>query len=196
MTGITCGSRIRTGPRVGAVRFMLLVAALGCGLAPSAPALAQQPADTTTPGSMKLDGPRVGFTFLSSSTIANVDDPGIREDLEGFPFVSQFGWQWERRFFTTPEGSTGVTEVVLLAGAVERNIVLPSLTWLVGFRGANGAEFGVGPNVSLAGGAFVLAGGATITRGGVNFPINVALATSSSGTRLTVLMGFNVASGR
>lgn len=166
---------------------VLWVVAVLVGTLVVVPAAAQASPDTVA-GPMDLDGPRLGLSYLSGKFVDNIDltDPPS--------VISQFGWQFERRFFATPEGVTGVTEVVVLVGGVEHNLILPSLTWLVGLRLPDGTEFGVGPNLSLAGGAWVLAGGITLGGYGVNFPVNVALATSPKGPRYTVLVGFNVPS--
>ena len=53
------------------------------------------------------------------------------------------------------------------------------------------AEFGVGPNVTPLGVALVVAGGVTIRTGAFNIPMNVAMVPSKSGTRISVLTGFN-----
>jgi len=63
---------------------------------------------------------------------------------------------------------------------------------LVGYRSANGFEFGGGPNVALSGTSLVLAVGVTIQSEEVNFPINLALSTSKSGPRYSLLFGFNM----
>jgi hypothetical protein len=85
-----------------------------------------------------------------------------------------------------------VSEWVLLVGGLERDIAIPSLTWLVGMRTANGAEFGVGPNITPAGTALALAAGVTFRHGFVNIPVNVAVVPSKAGTRVSLLTGFNM----
>ena len=55
-----------------------------------------------------------------------------------------------------------VNEWVVLLGGLEQGHVLPSLNWLVGLRTREGAEFGIGPNVTPAGVALVFAAGVTI----------------------------------
>ena len=61
------------------------------------------------------------------------------------PVVTQFGWQFERQFYRGPNGPTAVTEAVFLVSGLEQGVALPSLSWLVGVRAKNGAEFGVRP---------------------------------------------------
>ena len=58
-------------------------------------------------------------------------------------------------------------------------------------RTRGGTEFGVGPNVTPVGVALVIAAGMTMRAGALNIPINVAVVPSKSGTRVSVLTGFN-----
>jgi hypothetical protein len=57
-------------------------------------------------------------------------------------------------------------------------VFLPSVSWLVGVRARNGLEFGVGPNLSVAGGALVATAGVTFRAGALNIPINLAVVPS------------------
>jgi hypothetical protein len=106
--------------------------------------------------------------------------------------VSQFGWQFEKQFFSMQSGVTAVTEWVGLIGGLEQSLAIPSLSWMVGLRTASGAEFGVGPNITPAGAALALAAGVTLRAGVVNVPINVAYVPSKAGPRISVLSGFNL----
>ena len=65
--------------------------------------------------------------------------------------TSLFGWQFEHPFDLGSDAPTLVTELVLLAGGLEQNVFLPSATWLVGLRRANGLEFGLAPRSRRAG---------------------------------------------
>lgn len=155
-------------------------------LAGAAPLWAQS--TTPAPDEMvELGGPRMGITVL---------DQGLGRELEGLHVhrvISQFGWQWEHRFYKRPDSSVAlVHEVVLLTGAVESHVPLPSLTWMVGVRAKNGAEFGFGPNLSVAGAAFAIAGGVTFRSGYLNIPVNLAVVPAKTGTRVSFLTGFNM----
>ena len=79
-----------------------------------------------------------------------------------------------------------------LVGGLEQSVVLPSLSWMVGVRTRDGAEFGIGPNVTPMGTALVLATGMTFRAGAVNIPVNIAVVPSKSGSRVTVLSGFSL----
>jgi len=139
--------------------------------------------------SMELDGPRIGVTFLSNSFINSAKNEA---DVKLTPFVSQFGWQFEKRFFSHDNGATGISEWIVLVGGFEQDLFLPSLSWIVEGRTIDGFEIGAGPNLSASGTAMVIAAGVTIKSGGLNFPINVAVATSKGGPRFSLLFGFNI----
>jgi hypothetical protein len=135
-----------------------------------------------------LSGPRFGFSLLSDGV---VDALATRDIIVG-PAISQFGWQVEKQFFTRNTGVTMVTEWVGLVGGLDQSVMLPSLSWIVGVRTRDGAEFGIGPNVTPAGTAIVFATGMTFRAGAVNVPVNVAVVPSKSGTRVTLVTGFSL----
>ena len=138
---------------------------------------------------INLSGPRVGVTFLN---------PGVRDwlrenaDVEIGPVISQFGWQKEKRFMSSPNGFTGVTEFVLLFGGVDQGVVLPSFNWLVGARTASGVEFAAGPNLTPSGLGMAIAAGITFQTGNLNVPVNFAFVPSRTGARVSMLVGFNM----
>jgi hypothetical protein len=137
---------------------------------------------------MSLSGPRLGVTLISGEMAEK-----IRDNYDSKPFVTQFGWQFEWRFFSVENGPSGVVECVPLIGGLEQGLFLPSLTVPIGMRMSNGFEFGVGPNVSLSGFAVALAIGVTAQTGALNIPVNFSLVPSKSGTRFSLLIGFNIA---
>lgn len=142
------------------------------------------------PDSMRLSGPRVGVTFLSDGIVRR-----LREDheigIEVGSAVSQFGWQWEKRFYSGENGLTAVNEWVVLIGGLEQGVALPSFSWLVGLRTAKGVEFAIGPNLTPVGPAIAVAAGVTFRAGRLNFPVNLAVVPSKSGVRVSLLAGFN-----
>lgn len=152
-------------------------------------------------GAHRLDGPRVGVTILDQGTVDKIneafggdgDDPRISGDTA---VITQFGWQFETRLFQTESGLTGVTEVVGLVGGLDRNLLLPSGSFLVGLRTLNGMEIGVGPNLSLGGTGFAVAVGMNTPVGDVNVPINVAAVFGQGGPRVSLLAGFTLSSRR
>ena len=163
------------------VTFALLV--VGAQNSAAQPAPAPQAAAET----VDLSGPRFGVTFLNGGLRDKLADAGI----DVGPAISQFGWQKERRFLSSTNGFTGVTEWVLLFGGMDQGTVLPSFSWLVGMRSLKGVEFAVGPNLSAGGIAIAVAGGVTIRTGNLNIPMNIAAVPSKNGVRVSMLAGFN-----
>ena len=158
----------------------------------------------------KYNGPRVGCTYIGDGYIA---DQMIRDGKT--PFISQFGYQFETRLFHIPSGLSGRMEFVPMLGGLEQGLFLPSASLMIGLRGANGFEIGMGPNLSRTGMGMIFAVGTSIRSGGVNFPIHLAILPSigkkvtnytydpvtnvstphdlliHSGVRISLLVGFN-----
>lgn len=137
---------------------------------------------------LRLSGPRVGVTMLSD---------GVREELRKESIdvrstISQFGWQFERQFYSKEGGVTAVNEWVVLLGGLDQGTAIPSLNWIVGLRTAEGAEFGVGPNITPAGVALAVSAGVTFKAGSLNVPMNFAVVPSKAGTRVSLLTGFTL----
>ncbi|HEY6361879.1 MAG TPA: hypothetical protein VIX63_12280 [Vicinamibacterales bacterium] len=88
-------------------------------------------------------------------------------------------------------GLTALNEWVILLGGLEQGVALPSLNWMVGLRTREGAEFGMGPNLTPAGVASAFAAGVTFRTGAMNIPMNVAMVPSKDGVRVSMLTGFN-----
>jgi hypothetical protein len=137
---------------------------------------------------VNLSGPRIGFTALSDGVVAKLHE----RDIDVRPTISQFGWQFEKQFYGKESGVAVLNEWVFLLGGLEQGVALPSLSWLVGLRTSNGAEFGVGPNITPAGVALAIAAGVTFRSGILNVPVNVAVVPSKDGTRISMLTGFNL----
>jgi hypothetical protein len=176
MSGGDIGSAFRHACRGALVTLVLCTPAL-C-----------QPALPTVARTANLSGPRFGLTLLAEGVVQKLEERHINVG----PHISQFGWQFEKLFFTKDSGVAMVTEWVGLVGGLEQSVVLPSLSWLVGIRTRDGAEFGLGPNITPAGSALVLATGMTFHTGALNIPVNVAVVPSKSGTRVSVISGFSL----
>ena len=135
-----------------------------------------------------LSGPRFGVSFLAPGVI----DKLAQREIHVASNISQFGWQFEKQFYAKAGGVTMVTEWVALIGGLDQGVALPSLNWLVGVRTSEGAEFGIGPNITPMGTGLVLAGGVTFRAGAMNVPLNVAFVPSKSGARVSILTGFSL----
>ena len=131
-------------------------------------------------------GPRLGVAYLTrgSETARNLGKNFSNP-------TSLFGWQIEHPFQLDPSMPTVVTELVVLVGGLEQNLVLPTATWLIGMRQRNGVEFGLGPTVTVSGTQLAFAAGITHRFGEVNVPVNVAIAPARVGVALSVTAGFN-----
>ena len=138
--------------------------------------------------SLDLAGPRFGITALGPGVVDALRDRNVIVR----PMITQFGWQAEHQFFARDSGVTAVHEWVLLVGGLEQGVALPSLSWLVGIRTRQGAEVGIGPNVTPAGVALALAAGVTVRAGVMNVPMNIAVVPSRVGTRVSFLTGFTL----
>ena len=156
-------------------------------LAVPAPAFSQDPLPPVTK-TANLSGPRFGLTLLPEGVVEKLAD----RDIKVRSNISQFGWQFEKLFYTRDSGVSMVTEWVALLGGLDQSVILPSVSWLVGVRTRDGAEFGIGPNITPAGAALVLATGMTFRAGPVNIPINLAAVPSRAGTRVTMLTGLSL----
>ena len=165
--------------------LLALVAVAAWALPVAAQNVLQPPA---VPVEVTLPGPRFGVTALSDGVMNDL----LAKGFQAPPMISQFGWQMERAFYRSDSGVAAVTEWVVLMGGLEHDLKIPSLTWLVGMRNANGAEFGIGPNFSPAGSALAIAAGVTFRHGYLNVPVNVAIVPSKTGTRISMLTGFNM----
>jgi hypothetical protein len=156
------------------------------------PVTAQTVSSVTIPPpplkTVNLSGPRFGVTALSAGVVEKLQD----REIEVGSTITQFGWQFEKQFYSKQGGIAALHEFVFLVGGLEQGVVLPSLNWMVGLRSSTGAEFGIGPNVTPAGVALALAGGVTFRSGALNVPMTVAFVPSKAGTRISVLTGFNL----
>lgn len=154
--------------------------ALGAGAAP-----AQQPPLARR----SMEGPRLGLTFVSGSRAeATLRKHGVSQ------VMTQFGWHVEQQVSPIGNGPAFVIEEVVLAGGMEQQKFVPSLTVLFGVRTSSGLEFGLGPNLSLVGTALAMAVGKSFTYGEMSFPINLALVGSPDALRTTVLIGYAIPS--
>jgi hypothetical protein len=137
---------------------------------------------------LSLSGPRIGVTHLDDGVRAKL----LERYLDVEPVITQFGWQFERQFYSRHGGVTALNEWVVLVGGLEQGVVLPSVSWLVGLRTTGGSEFGFGPNLTPAGVAMAFAAGTTFRAGAMNVPVNVAVVPSKAGLRLSFLTGFSL----
>ena len=162
----------------------------------------------------KLAGPRIGMTFITAGSTADllhkgfdyVDEENNKLGETGSAFTSQYGWQWESRFADGGGDVVGIVEWIALVAGMEQGKFLPSLTSVIGARTANGLELGVGPSLSLSGVGMVFAIGKNFRSGSLNLPVNLVFMPGksytqtiggveneySSGARISIMVGFNL----
>lgn len=125
---------------------------------------------------LRYGGPRIGITYLSPGESTDRMNDVFDRNIN--PFITQFGWQFETRFFTLDNGASGLLELVPMIGGLEQGLFIPSITGLVGYRSKNGYEIGLGPTLSLGGAGILLAAGASLKSGRIVFPVNLAFVPS------------------
>jgi len=146
-----------------------------------------------------LGGPRFGVTYVTG----HGDLWNDVQSADVGRVVSQFGWHFERQVIPNGGGPQFVVELVPMVAAVEYGRVAPNLTGIMGIRFENGFELGMGPNTfvskwSDSGPDFttslVVAVGKSFNYGGVSIPMNVAFATNPEGNRVSLVLGYAIAS--
>ena len=191
------------------MKRILLTLALGLGLL------------TANAQVEKLAGPRVGFTYVTAGPIADFLHDGFDFDEDedggygstGPAFTTLYGWQWESRFADGGGNITGIVEWIVLVGGMERGKFLPSASSIIGARTDKGLEFGIGPNLSLAGIGMVFGVGYNFKSGRLNLPVNISVLPGrkmtgeiqnqggnwqteeyeyNTGTRIAITLGFNM----
>lgn len=143
-----------------------------------------------------LSGPRFGMTYVVGD--GKIASRLAENDMERA--LSQFGWHFERRVTPKGGGPQFVVEAIPMVSGVEYGAVIPNLTLAMGVRFPSGWEFGIGPNVIATGlqdeddlqTSLVTAAGYTFQYSGVNLPVNVALANSPEGSRISLIIGYAI----
>jgi hypothetical protein len=146
--------------------------------------------DTPILEPLRLSGPRVGLTLAPNIGNTNFSSVYSDSSFSIDPFITQFGWQFEWKYFETVGGSAGLFEVIPMIGGLDQGLFLPSLNLITGFRSSEGFEVGAGPNLSILNSGFTAAIGYVIKSKHMNFPINFAVTKSKDQLRWTILFGF------
>ena len=79
---------------------------------------------------VSLSGPRFGVTALSDGVVQKLQERSIEVGSN----ISQFGWQFEKEFYSKQGGVAALHELVFLVGGLEQGVALPSVNWLVGLE--------------------------------------------------------------
>ena len=144
-----------------------------------------------------LSGPRFGITLVGEGSTSQFlnrvheMDSLQYSEFGGLPstWTTQYGWQFESRFADTGGPVVGLVEWIVLVAGMEKGLILPSVSSLVGVRGESGFEFATGPNLSPTGLSFVFAAGFNYRKGDLNMPFNIAFVPNKMGPRNSGLDG-------
>ena len=140
-----------------------------------------------------LGGPRLGITYVPGNGLLK---QALHEKNIGAA-ISQFGWQFEYLVVPQGGGPSFVVQFVPLVAGVEYGTLIPSASLALGVRMPNGVEFGLGPNLLIGGNkgvntALVAAVGKSFNYGGVSIPLDLVLATSPDGNRISIVFGYAI----
>lgn len=138
-------------------------------------------------------GPRLGITLLynrNENTVGISKDASfiLTEDIP--PVITQFGYHYDLSLYMS-NNMNPLVQFDGFIGGVENGLFLPSLSMVIGCRIMDIFEIGVGPNISLAGTAFVIAGGVNFKNENIYFPVNIAIVHAEGRYRISLITGFN-----
>jgi hypothetical protein len=153
----------------------------------AAPLAAQEPDSIPILQERTIDGPRMGFTYISGPKAeAKLAENHLT------PLMSLFGWHFEQIVRPEHGGPAFVIQEVLLVAGVDQGTAIPSGSLLLGIRFPHGFEFGMGPNVTPLGTAMAVGIGKSLRYGGVTIPINFAVVRSQGALRTSILVGYAI----
>lgn len=173
------------------IRTPLLVVAIGLLIGSSAYATSEDGYESVTLTSRKLNGPRLGMSYMLGKHIPEVNNRKVG------PLVSQFGWHFE--WIVKPEGGgpAFVTQLIPFLGGVEHSLIIPSMSLVLGIRMPVGFEFGMGPHLTTKfskeeaiSPSLIVAIGQSVNFSGVSIPLNLAVTTNKDGQALAFVFGY------
>ena len=154
----------------------------------AAPLAAQQLPDTIPVLQQRtIDGPRMGFTYISGTKAEQ-----MLADHHLDPLMSLFGWHFEQVVRPQSGGPMFVIQELLLVAGVDQGTAIPSGSFLLGIRFPSGFEFGMGPNVTPLGPAMAVGIGKSLRYGGVTIPVNFAIVRSQDSFRTAFVVGYAI----
>ncbi|MFI5280807.1 MAG: hypothetical protein ACHQU1_09940 [Gemmatimonadales bacterium] len=151
------------------------------------PLAAQEPDTIPIMRERTIDGPRMGFTYISGP---KAEAKLVENHLD--PLMSLFGWHFEQIVRPQSGGPAFVIQEVMLVAGVDQGTAIPSGTLMLGIRFPHGFEFGMGPNVTPLGTAMAVGIGKSLRYGGVTIPVNFAIVRSQGALRTSILVGYAI----
>ena len=98
---------------------------------------------------LKLNGPRMGIAYITGNIADRLTAPRSQGGFDGYPYLSQFGYQYEIQYLSAGNFQALVELLFMLSG-LEQRFFNPNIIFLNGFRmGKSGWEIAFGPTVSL-----------------------------------------------
>ena len=99
--------------------------------------------------SLRLSGPRMGIAYITDEKAERLQAPKNKGGFDSYPFLSQFGYQYEVQYLSAGNFQALVELLVVLSG-LEQQLFNPNIAFMNGFRiGKSGWEIAFGPTVSL-----------------------------------------------
>jgi hypothetical protein len=100
--------------------------------------------------SLKLSGPRMGYTFFTGEGAEVIRKPKSEGGYDGLPAFFQMGYQFEKQYLN--EGSVqALFEFIPMITGLDQGLFIPSVTILNGIRSnKTGLEFAVGPSINMS----------------------------------------------
>ncbi|MFK7936780.1 MAG: hypothetical protein AB8G22_24920 [Saprospiraceae bacterium] len=99
---------------------------------------------------LKLNGPRMGFTFLTGEISKIVQAPIEEGGFDAFPLFFQFGYQFEVQYLNSGNFQA-LFEFIPVVTGLDQGKFFPSINILNGLRNnRTGLEFAFGPQVSIS----------------------------------------------
>ena len=98
---------------------------------------------------LDLEGPRMGYTFLTGTAAEVIQKPEKDGGYDGYPALFQFGYQFEKQYLSEGKFQALVEFIPMISG-LDQGLLIPSLTVMNGLRNnVNGIEFAIGPSINL-----------------------------------------------
>ncbi len=104
---------------------------------------------TTMKTTVNLNGPRMGGSFMAGRNGTRLTSAKTEGGYNMFQVSSMFGYQFERQYLSSGDFQA-LVEVIPAINGLESGFMIPSITFLNGFRfNKSGLEFGLGPVVRI-----------------------------------------------
>ncbi|MFY0601898.1 MAG: hypothetical protein JXR03_19645 [Cyclobacteriaceae bacterium] len=104
---------------------------------------------TTMKTTVNLNGPRMGATYISGKNGRRLTSSKLDGGYNMFRISSMFGYQFEKQYLSSGDFQA-LVEVIPSINGLESGQVIPSITFLNGFRfNKSGFEFGLGPVIRV-----------------------------------------------